>query len=199
LIARKLTDEDRDSFYNFLKQEKILNTEKGRPWFIDCNVNDIEDIAFNEDKRQIFGTFKDNELVAVLACRLWTSMPFTTFDTFVVSKTLGYKAARDAVTPMKLEALKWGEQHGRVVHLYIGPLKESRLMASKKGLWTKAIKEMNYIPTEIGIVPANTDPENRFIRTMMFWEVYPVDMLVFMLVKDLNKIPDNWDRMITLK
>lgn len=199
MISKKLTEEHREEFYSFLEKQKILNLKKNRPWFIDHGLNSTREVEFNTDKRQLFGTFKEHKLVGVMACRLWTTMPYTTFDTFVIDKTLGYKETKNVITPMKITALEWAEDNGRVVHLYIGPLRESRLMISKKGLWQHALKNMHYIPSEIGIIPADNDIEHRFIRAMMEWKTYPVDMLVFMLTKDINHLPENWDHLITLK
>lgn len=199
MISKALTNEHKNEFYEFLQHQKSLNLSKGRHWFIDYDVNDITEVEFNNDTRQLFGAFKDDKLVACCACRIWQTMPYTTFDTFVVDKSLGYSQSRKAVSINKINALTWAESNGRVNHIYVGPKRESRLMTSKKGLWTPAIKEMNYIVTEVGIVPANTQVDHKFINYLMYHKTYPTDMLVFMLVKDITNLPDNWDEIIKLK
>jgi hypothetical protein len=189
--SRKLQIEDKDIFYKFLKEQRPLNIEKNRPWFID-------DVGYNSSNRQLFGTFDQNELIAVMACNLWNEMPFSTFDSFCVSKKLGYKETRSAVTPIKIQSLDWAEENKKVAHMYIGPYRETKLMTGSKGLWNEALQTKGYIPTELAIVPANTKGTYKFLDIMMRHRTYPVDMLVFMIFKNMKDIPNNWSEIIKL-
>ena len=175
-----------------------LNIDKNKIWFIDHEVEKIKDVKFVNDDRHLFGGFIDNKLVITMGCFFWKSMPFTLIDTFIIDKSLGLKTARNAITATKSAMLEFCEQQKRVAHFYIGPLRESRIMISNKGLWTEVLNKMHYIKSEIGIIPANTTTDFKLIEMLAGNVTYPVDMLVFMIVKDLNNVPDNWDNIINL-
>ncbi len=191
MIFRKLDDNDYSLFFNFLEIQKKLNLEKNRPWF-------IENVEFNHEKRQVFGAFENKNLIAVMSCYIWNSMPFSTFDTFVISKNLGLKKSKECVTNLKILALQWAEENNRTVHLYVGPYKESKLMICRKGLWTNALKQAGYIYTEIGYIPATKKVDHKLLNIMIGDRTYPTDMIIFMIVKDLKNVPDNWNDIINL-
>jgi len=184
--AIKLTNKHKDLFYLFLESQKDYAILHNRQWNLPL---DTKSIIYNLDNRQLFGVFDNNELIAVGGYKAYTFAPYRLLDTFTIKFSLSISNISKIGGILANCILEDCVNNNIFTVYHVGELRMWKTLGfSKRGFFWKHVPDWQ--PKTVSIIPANQKSKYKMINSFLEERQYPVDMLVYKVEYDTNKLSD---------